>query len=41
MIDFEEDSMATFHMIDLEEYLVDTTDGMEREWDIMRDQGAV
>ena len=37
----EEDSMETFDTIDLEEYLVDTTDGMEREWDIVGNQGAV
>ena len=37
----EEDSMATVDTIDLAEYLVDTTDGMEREWDIMADRGTV
>ena len=37
----EEDSMATFDTIDLEEYLVDATDGMDREWDIDGDGGAV
>ena len=37
----EEDSMETVDTMDLEEYLVDTTDGMEREWDIMGDLGAV
>ena len=33
--------METVDTMDLAEYLVDTTDGMEREWDILGDQGAV
>ena len=36
----EVESVATFDTIDLAEYLVDATDGMDREWDI-EEQGAV
>ena len=36
----DDDSMATITSIDLHDYLVDVTDGMEREWDV-GDQGAV
>ena len=33
-------SVETFNTMDLVEYLVDATDGMDREWDIV-DEGAV
>ena len=36
----DDDSTATFSTVDLEEYLLDVTDGMDREWDI-DDGGAV
>ena len=36
----EDDSMASFETLDLEEYLLDETDGMDREFDIV-DGGAV
>ena len=38
--DKEVDSMATFDTMDLNEYLVDVTDGMEREWE-MEEHGVV
>ena len=38
--DDDEESVATFDTMDLAEYLVDATDGMDREWDI-GEEGAV
>ena len=38
--DSDDDSMATFDTVDLDEYLIDVTEGMDREWDI-DDQEAV